>query len=147
MVEKDGGRRTSRKILLIDDSEAHLRLMDEALRALEVPAALEFAVDGEQALASLISAAVGGQLPDLILLDTNMPKLGGFEVLRAIRNNDALRTIPVIILSSSKDEAEVDTAYALGANAYVAKPVDNFFDMVGDLSRFWLHRASLPRQS
>jgi len=144
MEERDTGAGVRRKILLIDDSEAHRRLMHEALRALHIPAAMEFAEDGEQALTLLAAAAATGQLPHLIMLDVNMPKLGGLDVLRAIRTDAALRTIPVIILSSSRDEAEVDAAYALGANAYVSKPVDNFFDMVGDLSRFWFQRASLP---
>ena len=83
-------------------------------------------------------------LPDLILLDINMPKVDGFEVLSTIRQSPNLRTIPVIILSSSCEERDVYRAYDLGANCYLSKPMEEFADLVGDFNRFWLKRARLP---
>ena len=74
-----------------------------------------------------------------------MPGIDGFELLSAIRDNPKLRIIPVVVVSSSTNPEDVARAYALGANAYVAKPEQNFLDLVGDFDRFWLRRARLPR--
>jgi len=83
-------------------------------------------------------------LPALIMLDLNLPKMDGFEILRTIRGDSKLRVIPVIVLSSSSEERQVRRAYELGAIAYVVKPMNDFVDLVGDLERFWLRRAELP---
>jgi CheY-like chemotaxis protein len=92
----------------------------------------------------LHAAAEHQVLPALILLDLNLPKLDGFEVLRAIRADARLRAIPVVVVSSSSDGRQVRQAYELGANAYMVKPLNDFVDLVGDFERFWLQRAELP---
>lgn len=132
------------KILLVDDNRPDVRLFQESFRALRIPHELEVAYSGEEALQTLSSSEHIARLPDLILLDINMPKIDGFEVLTAIRQNPNLRTIPVIILSSSCEERDVHRAYDLGANCYLCKPMEEFVDLVGDLNRFWLMRARLP---
>jgi len=132
------------KILLIDDSEADVYLFQEAFRAVQSLNELDIACDGEQALQYLHAAAVNTILPALIMLDLNLPKMDGFEILRTIRGDSKLRVIPVIVLSSSSEKRQVRRAYELGANAYVVKPMNDFVDLVGDLERFWLRRAELP---
>jgi len=137
-------RKKRMKILLVDDSEANVYLFQEAFRALHSIHELQIARDGEEALQHLLAAAGKEHLPALILLDLNLPKVGGLDVLRAIRADSKLRAIPVIVFSSSSHERQVYRAYELGANAYIVKPLDNFVDLVGDLERFWLRRAELP---
>jgi CheY-like chemotaxis protein len=137
--------RTKRlKILLIDSNEADVYLFQEAFRVLRAVHELQIARDGEQALAGLRTAESGNQLPALILLDIDLPKVDGFEVLRAIRAGPRQRAIPVIVFTASPDQRQVRRAYELGANAYVCKPLDHLVDVVGDLERFWLRRAQLP---
>jgi CheY-like chemotaxis protein len=132
------------KILLIDDSEADVYLFQEAFRAVQSLHELDIVRDGEQALQYLLAAAVNAILPALVMLDLNLPKMDGFEILRAIRADSKLRVIPVIVLSSSSEDRQVRRAYELGANAYLVKPMNDFADLVGDLERFWLRRAELP---
>jgi chemotaxis family two-component system response regulator Rcp1 len=132
------------KILLIDDSDADIYLFEEAFRALQTMHEIEIARDGEEALQHLQAAAANGLLPALILLDLNLPKMDGFQVLGAIRSDSKLRVIPVIIISSSSDKRQVYRAYEMGANAYMVKPLDDFVDLVGDFENFWLQRAELP---
>jgi len=128
------------KILLAEDNDVDVWLFREAFQALGLPHQLEIAPDGEQALARLRTRP----LPDLILLDLNMPKLDGFEVLSAIRADPKLCLIPVIILSSSRDPKDVRRAQQLGANSYLCKSTEDFSDLVGDFDRYWLRRAELP---
>lgn len=128
------------KILLIEDNPADARLMKEGLRALDLRHQLVVASDGDQAMAVLLNTS----RPDLILLDINLPRRDGLAILKLIRSTPKVAPTPVIILSSSSNPDEVQRAYAYGANAYICKPVSNFFDMIGDLDRFWLKRAILP---
>ena len=132
------------KILLIDDSDADVYLFQEAFKGLQNVQELKVARDGGQALQHLQAAAGNKYLPVLILLDLNLPKMDGFEVLRTIRADPKLRAIPVVVFSSSSDRSQVYRAYEMGANAYVVKPMNDFVDLVGDFERFWLRRAELP---
>jgi CheY-like chemotaxis protein len=132
------------KILLVDDSDADVYLFQEAFRGLQSVHELEVARDGEQALRHLHAAAGLEHLPAVILLDLNLPKMDGFEVLRKIRADPKLCAIPVVVFSSSSDRRQVYRAYEMGANAYVVKPMNDFVDLVGDFERFWLQRAELP---
>lgn len=131
------------KILLVEDNEADVWLIKEAFRSLHPGHQLDVAEDGELAIARLESCALR-DLPDLILLDINMPKVNGFEVLNFVRNEARLCVIPVIILSSSRDERDVLRAHQLGANSYLCKTIDDFSGLVHDFSRYWLNRAEIP---
>jgi len=132
-------------ILLVDDSQADVRL---ALRAIGNPHAshhVEVARDGEEALEYLFrNGRYAGRsvesLPRVVLLDLKLPKVDGFEVLRELRRNPATMLLPVIVLTSSNQERDVQEAYGLGANSYIQKPVD--FDMFRETMRkitdYWL---------
>jgi two-component system, chemotaxis family, response regulator Rcp1 len=129
------------KILLVEDNETDIWLFQEAFIALGIRHELEIVRDGERALARLRE----GPAPDVILLDINMPKFDGFEVLSAVRGHPKLSLIPVIMLSSSRDQRDIRRAHELGANSYLCKATQDFTDLVGDFDRYWLRRAELPR--
>jgi CheY-like chemotaxis protein len=131
------------RILVVDDSSADVRLLQEAMAELELPAVLHAVTDGEQALAHLRSSSAR---PDMILLDLNLPRLDGRELLRVIKRDPALLSIPVIILSTSSSPADVRACYALHANAYLVKPLglDALADLVRAVHTFWLQAARLP---
>ncbi|TJY60883.1 response regulator [Sinimarinibacterium sp. CAU 1509] len=128
-------------ILLVEDNPADLRLTQEVLRMAAFPHQLMVARDGEQALHMLHrrSGYEEGLLPDLILLDLNLPRLDGREVLREIKNDSQLRRIPVMVLSTSKAERDVQACYDAHANCYVAKPVDlmEFTRLIELVRDFW----------
>jgi CheY-like chemotaxis protein len=132
------------KILLVEDNAADAWLIQEAFTALEIQHDLEVVEDGAQAIERL-SEDEGQSRPDLILLDLNMPKADGFQVLSFVRATARLCVIPVIILSSSRDERDVRRAHELGANSYLCKTTDDFSDLVGDFNRYWLVRAEIPQ--
>jgi two-component system, chemotaxis family, response regulator Rcp1 len=134
-------------ILLVEDNPADVLLLRESLRQVQVPWTLDVATDGEQAIQFLSSGASGACRPDLILLDLNLPRKSGREVLKELKRTDSeLRGIPVIILSTSRDSEDVRTAYELFANCYVSKPhdLDDCFDVVRRIEEFWHQRAELP---
>jgi two-component system, chemotaxis family, response regulator Rcp1 len=134
-------------ILLVEDNPADVLLLRESLRQVQVPWTLDVATDGEQAIQFLSSGASGACRPDLILLDLNLPRKSGREVLKELKRTDSeLRGIPVIILSTSRDCEDVRTAYELFANCYVSKPhdLDDYFDVVRRIEEFWHQRAELP---
>ena len=133
------------KVLLVDDNHADVRLIQESFRALRIRHELEVAHHGDEALKLLTDRESPTGLPDIILLDINMPGMDGFDLLTSIRKNPRLRIIPVVVLSSSINESDVHRAYALGANAYMSKPMEDFLDLIGDFDRFWLKRARLPK--
>jgi two-component system, chemotaxis family, response regulator Rcp1 len=136
------------EILLVEDNPGDVRLTLEALRESRIRNHLSVARDGAEALAFLhretpFSAA---PRPDLILLDLNLPSTNGREVLAAVKSNTALKTIPVIVLTTSADRRDVADSYALHANAYVVKPVDfdAFLAAMRSIEDFWLKQARLP---
>jgi two-component system, chemotaxis family, response regulator Rcp1 len=135
------GRR--RRILVVDDSRADVRLLREAVREEAINAELHAVEDGERALAHLRG---GGERPDLILLDLNLPRRDGREVLEAIKSDPDLKSIPVIVLSTSAAPRDIADCYALHANAYLVKPMglDEFATLVRAFDAFWLHSARLP---
>jgi CheY-like chemotaxis protein len=135
-------------ILLVEDNAADVRLTIEALRESRVPNVLQVARDGAEAIALLHSGeTAAGQRPDLILLDLNLPRRDGREVLEDIKNDEALRHIPVVILTTSRAEQDISRCYRLGANAFVTKPVDldQFFAVVRSIEEFWLQSVTLLR--
>jgi chemotaxis family two-component system response regulator Rcp1 len=132
-----------KRILVVDDSSADVRLLREALREHRVTVELIAEPDGESALAHLREAA---RLPDLVLLDLNLPGIDGREVLERLKADPSLASIPVIVLSTSSSPTDVADCYARHANAYLVKPLhlDEFTDLVRGLESFWLRLVRLP---
>lgn len=136
-------------VLLIEDSEADVRLTIEALKEAKVYNRLTVAEDGVDAMARLRNEGPYRDTPrpDLILLDLNLPRKDGRQVLREIKDDPVLRRIPVVILTTSKAEEDVVRAYDLHANCYITKPVDfiQFMTVVRSIEDFWLSIVKLPR--
>ncbi|MGQ0650449.1 MAG: response regulator [Gemmatimonadaceae bacterium] len=137
------------EILLVEDSPADVRLTREALREAKVRNNVHVAVDGVDAMDFLHHRGKHRDTrpPDLILLDLNLPKKDGREVLEEIKNNERLRRIPVVILTTSQSEQDILKSYQLSANAYVTKPVDldRFLEVVKSIEGFWLEVVKLTR--
>jgi CheY-like chemotaxis protein len=132
------------EILLVEDNAADVRLTREALREGKVRNNLRVARDGEEALDIL--RREGEPRPDLILLDLNLPRRDGREVLKEIKSDPALMTIPVVVLTTSAAEADIVKSYSLHANCYITKPVDldQFITVVKSIDDFWLTIVKLP---
>lgn len=137
-------------VLLVEDSPGDVRLTREALRDANVSLELHVAPDGVEAMSFLRreGAHANAPRPDLILLDLNLPRMDGREVLSLIKADDALRSIPTIILTTSEAEADIVKSYQLRANSYLSKPVelDRFENLVKSINDFWLTKAKLPNQ-
>ena len=133
------------KILLVEDNEGDIVLTQEALKDGRIKNNIIIARDGVEALALLDS---GESLPDLILLDINLPKLNGLEVLTAIKTDLRLKTIPVIMLSTSDEQNDILTSYYNYANCFITKPVDfnRFIDVVRTIETFWISIVKLPKR-
>ncbi|MEZ0073500.1 response regulator [Planotetraspora sp. GP83] len=138
------------EVLLVEDDPGDVLLTQEAFAYNKVGNRLHVVNDGEQALAFLRGEGLYGSAPrpDLILLDLNLPRVDGFEVLQEIKNDPALRGIPVVILTTSEAEQDVLRGYDLHANAYVSKPVDfdQFIRVVRQIDDFWVTVVKLPRK-
>jgi CheY-like chemotaxis protein len=134
----------SSPILLVEDNEDDEALTLRALRKNNILNEVVVAHDGAEALELLFST--DGLLPQVILLDLNLPRIGGLDVLRRIREDERTKHLPVVMLTSSKEEEDVARSYALGANAYVRKPVEfvEFNEAVKTLGLFWLLLNQLP---
>lgn len=136
------------EILLVEDNSADVRLTREALREGKLHNKLHVATDGVDAMAFLRREGpyADAVRPDLILLDLNLPKKDGREVLEDIKADASLRSIPVVILTSSKAEQDILRAYDLHANCYVTKPVDldQFIHVVKSIEQFWFAIVKLP---
>ena len=136
------------EILLVEDNAGDHRLTKEALHEGKVYNNLHWAKDGVEALDFLKKRGKykDAPRPDIILLDLNLPKKDGREVLQEIKNDDALKRIPVVILTTSKAEEDVLKTYNLHANCYVTKPVDleKFIVVVKSIDAFWLTVVTLP---
>jgi CheY-like chemotaxis protein len=133
------------EILLVEDNPADVRLTVEALKEARVRNRLRVARDGVEAMAMLRSDSA--PRPDLILLDLNLPRKDGREVLQEIKQDETLRHIPVVILTTSQAEQDILQCYRLRANAFVTKPVeiDQFFQVVRSMEQFWLEVVKLAR--
>lgn len=133
------------EILLVEDSPADVRLTIETLKEAKIMNNLRVAQDGDEALAVLRHPGPG-RLPDLILLDLNLPRRDGREVLAEIKQDPALRRIPVVVLTSSTAEEDIVRSYDLHANCYITKPPDlaQFTKIVRSIESFWLAIVALP---
>jgi len=133
---------------LVEDSPGDVRLTKEAFREANGAIRLHVASDGMEAMAFLTRQGVHADAPrpDFILLDLNLPKMDGREVLATIKSDDTLKTIPTIILTTSDAEADILKSYELQANCYLTKPVHlgEFEEVVKSINDFWLMRAQLP---
>lgn len=138
------------EILLVEDNPADLELALHALRKNKLANTIHIARDGEEALGFLFqpSSHEGGSrvLPNVILLDLKLPKIDGLEVLKAIRANERTRCIPVVALTSSKEQRDILSSYKLGANSYIQKPVDfeQFQQAVKELGLYWAVANKTP---
>lgn len=138
------------QVLLVEDSPGDVRLTQEAFRDANPSISLHVACDGVEAMAFLLREGVHAQAPrpDLILLDLNLPKMDGREVLAHIKENASLKTIPTVILTTSDAEADIVKSYQLQANCYLSKPVqlEAFENLVKSINDFWLTRVKLLPQ-
>ena len=135
-------------ILLVEDNPGDARLAREALNENNINHFLYHVEDGLQALDFLHKKGVhhSSPRPDLILLDLNLPKINGHQVLAEIKSDESLRKIPVVILSISQSEKDIERSYELNANCYVTKPLDinEFIEVFGRIQNFWLKTVKLP---
>jgi len=136
------------EILLVEDNEGDVGLIEEVFEEAKIKNNLHVAEDGEEAILYLHCEGKfsGSPRPDIILLDLNLPKKDGREVLKEIKEDDNLKNIPVVILTTSNAENDILVAYDLHANAYVTKPLnfDQFIKVVGSIENFWLEIVNLP---
>lgn len=137
-------------ILLVEDSPSDIRLTKEAFRDAKVINELNVVTDGELAMRYLRREPPyeGAKRPDLILLDLNLPKKDGREVLEEVKNDPILKSIPIVVLTTSQNEMDVLRSYKLHANSYVVKPVDlnRFLAVIRSLEDFWLAVVTLPSE-
>jgi two-component system response regulator len=138
-------------ILLVEDNDAEVKIAQRALRESGFAGGLLIVHDGQEALDYLFRQGAhadddGWRCPDLILLDLNLPRVNGREVLERLRASPALKAVPVVVLSTSARQEEVEEAYAAGANTYIQKPQDfaRFVEVLRAVRGYWLDIALLP---
>lgn len=135
---------TTRKVLLVEDRAADVRLVKRAILKAGYTVDFDVAENGQEALDLLLDTT--RKVPDLILLDWMMPLVDGAEVLQRMRAETHLKRVPVIILTTSNHEADINGAYTYGCNAYLTKPIDpqHFQQTIEAMGLFWLQTARLP---
>ena len=145
-----GGNARPLQVLLVEDSPGDVRLTREVFREANMSINLHVVSDGVEAIAFLRheGAHVHAPRPDLILLDLNLPKMDGRKVLAHIKEDDSLKRIPTIILTTSESELDIVKSYQLQANCYLSKPVqlDAFESLVRSINDFWLTKVKLPNR-
>ena len=136
-------------LLIVEDNQADILLLEETFDQLGYKLDLHTVKDGEEALSYLYRQPPfnNASRPDLILLDMNLPRKNGFEVLAEIKEDETLKRIPVIVLSTSSADIDINRSYQLHANCFIIKPgdLDTFMDRIGKIMSFWLRTVSLPR--
>ena len=137
------------RVLLIEDHLADIALTRKALNRLSTSVILDVVLDGMEAMRYLRKQGRFKDVvrPDIILLDLNMPRMDGREVLKAIRAEESLKWIPVVVLTTSSSPSDIRDAYELGANSYIAKPVgyEDFQKVIEVLETYWFNTTLLPR--
>jgi chemotaxis family two-component system response regulator Rcp1 len=138
------------EILLVEDSPSDTELTVEALREAKIASNLSHVEDGVEAIEFLrhTNAYADAPIPDLILLDLNLPRKDGREVLLELKSDPDLRVIPVVVLTTSEADQDIMRAYELQANCYITKPVDfdQFVNVVRSIEHFWLEVVALPHK-
>jgi CheY-like chemotaxis protein len=146
MTEKDG---KTFAVLLVEDDLADANLAKRALRQGPFPCEVHHVRDGVEAVEFLHrqDRFADAPRPDLVLLDLNMPRKDGREVLSEIKADDRLKTIPIVVLTTSDVDRDVEASYARGANSFLTKPMDveDFFTMIHAVERYWFDVVKLPR--
>jgi two-component system response regulator len=139
------------EILLVEDNADDAELALRALRKRGITVPVRVSRDGAEAIEYFFGAGSGTsgetvRIPQIVLLDLKLPKVGGLEVLRRLRQDERTRAVPVVVLTSSREEADVRQAYLSGANSYIVKPVDfeSFMEVVGMLCHYWLELNQGP---
>jgi len=138
------------RVLVVEDTEAMAYLIEKAFqaRSASVDWDLCFAKNGEEALDCLFRRGnhVNEPLPHFVLLDWNLPQVNGEEVLRMLKSNDELRSLPVLVFSSSHEHQDINAAYNAHANGYISKPsnMDALYGVIESIENFWVHTAHLP---
>jgi CheY-like chemotaxis protein len=137
----------NRPILLVEDNPMDVDLTQHAFARRKLANPIEVARDGEEALAYLPRWEAGAPLPAVILLDLKLPKVDGLEVLRRLKAHARFQTIPVVVLTSSAEDQDMQTAYQLGANSYIVKPVDfeKFMEVATQIELYWTVFNAPPR--
>jgi two-component system response regulator len=135
-------------ILLVEDNPDDVLLTQRAMQKNGLGIEVVVARDGAEALALLFEGRNGGLVPALILLDLKLPRVDGLEVLKRVRADARTRLLPVVVLTSSKEEQDLIASYSLGANSYIQKPVDfdRFIEAVRQLGLYWLVINEMPPQ-
>ena len=150
-MESIGTNAAPIEVLLVEDSPGDVRLTREAFRDAKVHINLHVATDGTKAMAFLNREGEHAKAPrpDLVLLDLNLPKKDGREVLQEIKESHTLKSIPVVILTTSSSEADILKSYRLHANCYITKPVglEGFLTVVKSIDNFWLSVVKLPHKA
>ncbi len=136
----------SRPIVLVDDNPMDVDLTLLAFKQAKLSNPIQVVRDGEEALAWIPRWEAGEEIPVVILLDINMPKVGGLEVLQVLKSHPVLRIIPVVMLTTSSVSEDVQTAYQYGANSYIVKPVDfdKFMDVAKQIELYWAVLNQVP---
>ncbi|PRY85139.1 response regulator [Mongoliibacter ruber] len=136
-------------ILLVEDNEGDILLTQEALEQRKINNQLSIARDGQEALDFVYKRDKFENVeePDLILLDINLPKKSGHEVLQKIKSDEKFRHIPILMLTTSSSNIDIFSSYTNHANSYITKPaeVDNFYDAIASIEEFWMNTAKLPK--
>jgi chemotaxis family two-component system response regulator Rcp1 len=138
------------QLLLVEDSASDIRLVKEALKETGVPVEVTIMRDGVEALEYLRQVELGlANRPDLVLLDLNLPRKNGQEVLADVKSSPSLRRIPVLVMTSSESDDDVNQCYALNANCYITKPGDlnAYINVIRSIEDFWFFTARLPEGS
>lgn len=139
------------EILLVEDNPGDIRLTKEALKEGNIPHNLKTVMDGAAAIEYLFDLVnrKDAVMPDLIMLDLNLPKKDGREVLAKLKSDEKLKMIPVVVLTTSNAESDILKAYDLHANCYITKPVDfnRFIEVIKSIEEFWLTLVRLPSES
>jgi two-component system, chemotaxis family, response regulator Rcp1 len=138
------------QVLLVEDSPGDIRLTQEVFHEANMSVRLHIAIDGIEAMSFLKRDGIHADAPrpDLILLDLNLPKMDGREVLARIKEDDDLKTIPIVVLTTSDSEVDIFKSYQLQANCYLSKPVqlEAFETLVKSINDFWLTKVKLPQR-
>jgi DNA-binding response OmpR family regulator len=133
-----------KRIIVVEDGEDDADFTKLALMKNNLMNNVSIATDGAMALELLLNDSE--VTPGLVLLDLNLPKISGLDVLKRLRNNDKMKLVPIVVLSSSREESDLRNCYEAGANSYVRKPIDfnDYMTVIGEIAHYWLKTNELP---